>query len=127
MLCSSCSRVLLLSLGLVVVGASTIPLDNRRAVQPRHEHETPSELPGAYSSHQSQHRHPQPLLELNETEVLLYHAPDPLSYWVHDFESDHGESTGSSNWRGMMALHVVGMTLAFFILLPVGKRAGCIP
>ncbi|KAF8486682.1 hypothetical protein JB92DRAFT_2759549 [Gautieria morchelliformis] len=76
-------------------------------------------MPGADShSHQSQHRHPQPLLELNETDVLLYHAPDPLSYWVHDFEWDHVES--SSNWRGLMALHVVGMCLAFFILLPVG-------
>ena len=60
----------------------------------------------------------EPMLVLNETDLLLTHAPDPMSYWAHDFE--RGEQ--DPNWGGLMAVHVVGMTLAWFILLPVGER-----
>ena len=71
--------------------------------------------PALHYSHA--HTHPEPLLVLNESDILLTHAPDPMSYWAHDFERGHQVT----NWRGLMVLHVVGMSLAFFALLPVGK------
>lgn len=58
-----------------------------------------------------------PLTVLNETEILLGHDPDPLSYWAHDFESPELPS-----YQGLMVAHVVGMSLAFFGLLPAGEQ-----
>lgn len=119
MLYSSCSRALLLSLGFyAALGASATPVvDAPRAIQPRHEHDA-TDMPSVPDIHS--HSSSQPLLELNETDVLRSHAPDPLSYWAHDFERDDEED--GNNWRGLMGLHVVGMCFACFVLLPVGKR-----
>ncbi|OCH90724.1 hypothetical protein OBBRIDRAFT_583455 [Obba rivulosa] len=61
--------------------------------------------------------HAQPLLELNETELLSSHSPTPPSYWtidLVDFAPDE------PRYPGLMALHVLCMCLAFFGALPIG-------
>lgn len=57
-----------------------------------------------------------PMTELNETLILLYHKPTPPSYGTHDFE----DSEISSAYPGLMGLHAVLMSSAFFVALPVG-------
>lgn len=52
---------------------------------------------------------------LNETAIYLSHGPDPMSFYVHDFESDPHSKPG---W---MIIHAIGMTLSFGILLPIGS------
>ncbi|KAG1755842.1 hypothetical protein EDB19DRAFT_435076 [Suillus lakei] len=61
--------------------------------------------------------HGVPLTELNETAIIQWHAPTPPSYWSIDIED---RDSSVSRYPGLMALHVVFMTLAFFIALPVG-------
>ncbi|KAF8529221.1 hypothetical protein BU17DRAFT_37380 [Hysterangium stoloniferum] len=107
MLFRVCIRVFLLLSGLSFIVASASPPSSSAPLTLRHGHEE-----------EPKHSHAQPLLELNETEILLSHAPDPTSYWLHDFELSHED--GTNNWRGLMLLHVIGMTLAYFVLLPVG-------
>ncbi|KIJ56922.1 hypothetical protein M422DRAFT_88038, partial [Sphaerobolus stellatus SS14] len=70
-----------------------------------------------HDSHNSMH-HAAPLLELNETDILQSHDADPISYWIHDWERSMEEV--KENYRGLMVLHVVGMMVAFFGLLPAG-------
>jgi hypothetical protein len=57
------------------------------------------------------------LSQLNETEVLQSHGPTPPSYWTIDVGSDESEGT---RHPGLMALHVLFMSVAFFGALPVG-------
>lgn len=64
--------------------------------------------------------HAEPVLELNETELLLYHAPTPPSYWDIDFVEHEPDV---SRYPGFMGLHIVFMSLAFFGALPVGECA----
>ncbi|TCD66945.1 hypothetical protein EIP91_000723 [Steccherinum ochraceum] len=59
-----------------------------------------------------------PLTELNETEVLMYHAPTPPSYYTIDFEGDG--PLNEKRYPGLMGLHVLFMGLAFFGALPIG-------
>ncbi|KAG2058822.1 hypothetical protein BDR06DRAFT_950040 [Suillus hirtellus] len=61
--------------------------------------------------------HGAPLTELNETAILEWHAPTPPSYWSIDIE-DRDPSV--PRYPALMALHIIFMTLAFFIALPVG-------
>lgn len=61
--------------------------------------------------------HGAPLTELNETAIIQWHAPTPPSYWSIDIE-DRDPSV--ARYPGLMALHVIFMTLAFFVALPVG-------
>lgn len=58
-----------------------------------------------------------PLTELNETEILLHHAPTPPSYWSIDFED---EASDDRRYPGLMGLHILFMGLAFFGALPIG-------
>ncbi|KIM90974.1 hypothetical protein PILCRDRAFT_58846 [Piloderma croceum F 1598] len=67
-----------------------------------------------HSHHDS---HSAPLLQLNETEVLMHHAPTPPSYWTIDIDE---HDPGVSRHPGLMILHGLLMSLAFFIALPVG-------
>jgi hypothetical protein len=67
--------------------------------------------------------HGAPLTELNETEILQWHAPTPPSYWSIDID-DRDPSV--LRYPGFMALHMVFMTLAFFVALPVGKLIGAL-
>jgi hypothetical protein len=68
-----------------------------------------------HSHHDS---HSAPLLQLNESEVLMHHAPTPPSYWTIDID-DH--DPGVSRHPGLMIIHGLLMSLAFFVALPMGK------
>jgi hypothetical protein len=60
-----------------------------------------------------------PLVELNETEILLHHAPTPPSYWSIDIDEP---DSGKSRHPGLMALHALFMMFAFFGALPAGSH-----
>ena len=62
--------------------------------------------------------HAQPILKLNETEVLQWHAPTPPSYYTIDWEEPQN---GDKRYPGLILSHAVFMSLAFFIALPVGE------
>ncbi|KAI6047315.1 hypothetical protein EDC04DRAFT_2622773 [Pisolithus marmoratus] len=68
------------------------------------------------SEHMHMH-HGQPLTEINETDILLWHLPTPPSYWSIDID---GSGQSVSRYPGLMALHVAFMMLAFFVALPAG-------
>lgn len=94
---------------------------------------TPSPPSPPSGGHEHGHLPPgtSPLLKLNESEVLLHHAPDPLSYWAHDAGMRLGpdgvsivpssSDDNSKNHGSLMAIHAVAMTLAFFAVLPIGE------
>jgi len=63
-------------------------------------------------------QHAAPLLQLNETEIIVHHAPTPPSYYTIDWEGGGSEK----RHPGLLISHAVLMSLAFFLLLPVGKR-----
>ncbi|KAJ6516033.1 hypothetical protein C8R45DRAFT_228754 [Mycena sanguinolenta] len=58
-----------------------------------------------------------PLLELNETEVTLYHQPTPPSYYTIDWEDPE---QADARHPGLIITHSVFMSLAFFVFLPMG-------
>lgn len=61
------------------------------------------------------HHHGAPIMKLNETEVLMGHGPTPPSYWTVDVEeSGRGHA-------GLMVVHGVLMSAAFFVALPAGE------
>lgn len=68
--------------------------------------------PPVSSGHDHGHSHGPVLLELNETQILLTHSPDPPSYWDYD-QSDEGRPA-------VLYAHIALMTLSFFGLLPLG-------
>ena len=73
---------------------------------------------GEHGHGHDHHGNVAPLVELNETEVLLHHDPTPPSYWSIDIDdSDSRES----RHPGLMALHALSMLLAFFGALPAGS------
>lgn len=110
-----CRRIFLIPLGLTLVSASVAPRHGDDE-HPKAVSMTPHNSP---DSHSSLH-HAAPLLEINETQILESHAPDPISYWIHDWELPSEEA--KEKYRGLMVLHVVGMTVSFFGLLPVGEH-----
>lgn len=61
--------------------------------------------------------HGQPLTEINETEILMWHLPTPPSYWSIDIENPDPTVV---RYPGLIALHVTFMILAFFVALPAG-------
>lgn len=88
-------------------------------------HTTPHDLVASWSGvfrrdddHMHMH-HGAPLTELNETAILEWHAPTPPSYWSIDIE-DRDPSV--PRHPALMALHIIFMTLAFFVALPVGEK-----
>lgn len=64
------------------------------------------------------HGHAAPLVELNETEVLLHHVPTPPSYWSIDIDD---ADSGNAGHPGLMLSHSLFMMLAFFGALPAGS------
>ena len=70
---------------------------------------------GGHGHHNS---HAAPLVQLNETEVTMYHSPTPPSYWSIDIDNVESDT---SRHPGLMALHGILMSLAFFIALPLCK------
>jgi len=75
------------------------------------------ERDGDEHGHDHGHGHAAPLVELNETEVLLYHVPTPPSYWSIDIDDP---DSGSARHPSLMLLHSLFMMLAFFVALPAG-------
>lgn len=69
------------------------------------------------SARDGSHHHHQgaPLLHLNETEVTLYHAPTPPSYYTLDWEDEGHENQHG----GLIILHAILMIAAFFVALPI--------
>lgn len=93
----------------------------KRFISPRHgdaEHEmtetAPAHPPSAQHNHLSSHWIP--LREINETVILETHDPDPWSFYDQDTSAEGG-------YPGVLLVHVALMSLAFFILLPVGELA----
>jgi len=64
------------------------------------------------------HANMAPLVELNETEVLLHHDPTPPSYWSIDIDEP---DPAKSRHPGLMTLHALFMMLAFLGALPAGS------
>ncbi|KAG2013477.1 cytoplasmic protein [Coprinopsis cinerea AmutBmut pab1-1] len=62
--------------------------------------------------------HAQPILELNETEILLHHSPTPPSYYTIDWEGEGDPN--ETRHPGLMMGHILFMSLAFFGALPAG-------
>ena len=61
--------------------------------------------------------HAAPLLELNETQITMHHAPTPPSYYTIDWEDEGYEK----RYGGLMIAHGLFMSLAFFVALPLGS------
>lgn len=61
--------------------------------------------------------HTVPILQLNETDVSLNHAPTPPSYYTIDWEDENYEKQHG----GLMIAHGLFMSLAFFVALPMGS------
>jgi hypothetical protein len=68
--------------------------------------------------HGHSHGHVAPLVEFNETEVLLHHGPTPPSYWSIDIDDP---DPGSARHPTLMLSHSLFMILAFFGALPAGS------
>lgn len=66
--------------------------------------------------HEHGHGHAAPLTEINETLILQWHKPTPPSYGTHDFD----DKNVTSKHPGLMGLHALFMSLAFFGALPIG-------
>ncbi|KAK7061601.1 hypothetical protein R3P38DRAFT_2830402 [Favolaschia claudopus] len=81
---------------------------------------TPDDALGLIARDGGEHGHHHgvaPLLELNETEVTLYHSPTPPSYYTIDWE-DSDQVPGSRH-PSLIITHSVFMSLAFFGFLPM--------
>ena len=63
------------------------------------------------------HHHGAPLVELNETEVESTHQKTPPSYYWSDIMDTQGEK----RYPGLMVVHILSMSFAFFGALPTGK------
>jgi len=94
-------------------GALTSPSE-LDAFRERRLVESPSELYKRDGSHH--HHNGAPLTVLNETQVTMYHAPTPPSYYTIDWDDEGHESRHG----GLMILHGIFMSLAFFFALPIG-------
>ncbi len=68
--------------------------------------------------HGHSHGHVAPLVEFNETEVLLHHGPTPPSYWSIDIDDRDSES---ARHPSLMLSHSLFMMLVFFGALPAGS------
>lgn len=68
-------------------------------------------------SHEHGHGgHGAPLTEINETLILQWHLPTPPSYGTHDFD----DPDVTHKYPGLMGLHALLMSAAFFVALPIG-------
>lgn len=90
---------------LEVVEVDPAPPTSSPTAVPTHAHRVDDE-------HSQHHSHAPPLVELNETLILLTHSPDPPSYLDYD-QSDEGKPA-------LLYIHIVLMSFAFFGLLPLG-------
>jgi len=80
-------------------------------------------LTGALSRRDGHHHKGDPLLVLNETELAMYHAPTPDSYYTIDWE---GAGEHGPRYPALIITHVILMCLAFFVVLPIGIAMRCV-
>ncbi|KAG2369949.1 hypothetical protein BDR07DRAFT_1476502 [Suillus spraguei] len=107
----------LLAIGLIApLSALAVPVADLESVQAPTTRVPSGDFLRRDNDHIHMH-HGAPLTVLNETAILQWHAPTPPSYWSIDIE-DRDPSV--SRHPGLMALHVIFMSLAFFVALPVG-------
>jgi hypothetical protein len=76
------------------------------------------ERDGDEHGHGHGHGNAAPIVQLNETDVLLHHAPTPPSYWSIDFDDP---DPGNARHPSLMVLHSLFMMLAFLGALPAGS------
>ena len=65
-----------------------------------------------------------PIVQLNETEVILHHNPTPPSYWSIDVDDSDSQK---ARHPSLMVLHSLFMMLAFLGALPAGSSWHAIP
>ncbi|KAI0053061.1 hypothetical protein FA95DRAFT_1552948 [Auriscalpium vulgare] len=99
--------------------ASPHPAPLPDALLPRHPEPAPTSPwdPSLVRRDGHPHGHSAPKTHINETDVLLTHAPTPPSYYSIDF--DHHDSD-DKRYPALMALHIAFMSAAFFGALPAG-------
>ena len=115
----ACAAALLVpALAAAAALASAVPCSDPRSLDCVSSHSEQQLLPRDGDHGHGGHNHRvQPIVELNETEVTMYHDPTPLSYyWIDLADSPSGEK----RYPGFMALHALFMSLAFFGALPIG-------
>lgn len=76
-------------------------------------------LVGAVHASTGHHGHSPPLQHINESDIALYHAPTPPSYWSIDVDSAALDPPVYPR-PFLIALHALFLSLAFFVALPVG-------
>ena len=110
------------ALAAALAAATAVPCSDSRSLDCASAYPEPLLVPrdgghghGGHGSH-----HAAPLVELNETEVTMYHAPTAPSYYWIDIMESH---TGEKRYPGLMAMHALFMSLAFFGALPIGVYA----
>ncbi|KAJ3531171.1 hypothetical protein NMY22_g8269 [Coprinellus aureogranulatus] len=99
-----------------LASASALP-----AVQDRVKHlaeDTHWRRDGGHGHGHNGGHHAQPIVELNETELAMWHSPTPVSYYTFDFEAEG--AADAKRHPGFMMAHIVFMSLAFFGALPIG-------
>ncbi|TBU23495.1 hypothetical protein BD311DRAFT_673841 [Dichomitus squalens] len=67
--------------------------------------------------HGGHSHHAAPVVQLNETEVYMTHGTTPPSYYWHDIMEPPQDG---ERYPGLMGLHALSMSLAFFGALPIG-------
>ena len=67
--------------------------------------------------HGGHSHHAAPIVQLNETEVFLTHGTTPPSYYWHDIMEPPEDG---KRYPGLMGVHALSMSLAFFGALPIG-------
>ena len=120
MRCSWCA------LGLLLVGfISLFPLNpaTAHASSPALAISEPVERVNIFARDGGHDHHDTPKLDLNETEIEMYHGKTPPSYYTIDWE----DADSKSRYPGLIMAHALFMSLAFFGALPIGEfgRLAC--
>jgi len=116
----SASHLLIVLIGPLLVAA--IPAVDLTFPEDHTEHSHAQSISQGVLRRDDDHMHMHhgaPLIELNETQILQWHAPTPPSYWSIDIVDRDPSVT---RYPQFMALHVAFMILAFFVALPAGKK-----
>lgn len=75
-------------------------------------------LPLVFAEMAHHHHAGAPLLELNETEIALWHGSSLPSYYTIDWD---GVDSIPIHYPGLIIAHAIFMCLAFFVALPLGE------
>lgn len=116
--CSSALILPALAAAAASVAAGPSSPDSRSLERlPRSEHLVPRDGDHGHGGHGGHSHHAQPLLELNDTEFIMAHGPTPPSYFWLDLKEPPADE---KRYPGLMGLHALCMSMAFFVALPTG-------